>query len=102
MKIVVPEWVLDCIKAKSLVDETKYVPVNDPETQSQSILTPDNDGVTTGAVVNTSVERITHTPSSLLSPQSPAVSKLKKLSGDNKGKIYHEQTRKPCFLAMFS
>ena len=86
MKIVVPEWILDCIKAKTLLDESKYTPVNTPETQSQSILTPDNHGETTGAVVNASV--VTETPSSLLSPESPAVSKLKKLSGDNKGNIY--------------
>ncbi|CAB3993743.1 Hypothetical predicted protein [Paramuricea clavata] len=84
VKIVIPEWILDCIKAKTLLDESKYAPVNDPETQSQSILTPDNHGETTGAVVNAGIERVTETPSSLLSPESPAVSKLKKLSADNK------------------
>lgn len=87
VKIVVPEWILDCIKAKALLDESKYVPVSDPETQSQSILTPDNQGETTGAIVNTSVERVAATPSSLMSPESPARSKLKKSSGPNQGNV---------------
>ncbi|XP_028393848.1 PAX-interacting protein 1-like [Dendronephthya gigantea] len=85
VKIVVPEWILDCIKAKALLDESKYVPVSDPEAQSQSILTPDNHGETTGVVVSTGIERAVAAPSSLLSPDSPAGSKLRKSSGTSKG-----------------
>jgi hypothetical protein len=59
------------------------MPVNNPDTQSQSILTPDNHGETTGAVVN-ATGVVTETPSSLLSPESPAVSRLKKVSGEGK------------------
>ena len=87
VKIVVPEWVLDCIKANKILDELKYTPGPDDETQSQSILTPDNQGETTGAVVNAKVESVAQTPSSMLSPESPAVTKMKKLSGENKGEV---------------
>ena len=91
VKIVIPEWILDCIKANKLLDESKYAPVPDEETQSQSILTPGNHGETTGAVVNAIVESVAQTPSSMLSPESPAVSKIKKLDGKNRGEVMRNQ-----------
>ena len=86
VKIVIPEWIIDCIKANKLLDESEYAPVNDPDTQNESILTPDNQGETTGAVVNTKAEIVSATPSTLMSPESPAVSMLKKISSDKNGK----------------
>lgn len=79
VKIVIPNWVVDCIKAKKLLDESKYAPVHaaEPGSKSDSILTPDNNGQTTGVVINANIEKAKETPSSLLSPESPSTMKLK-------------------------
>ena len=91
VKIVIPDWIVDSIKANTLLDESMYTPVYDPIiSQSQSILTPDNQGQTTGAVVTANVEMVLDTPSSMLSPESPALLKLKKLSSENKGTVVLE------------
>lgn len=82
VKIVIPDWVVDSIKAKTLLDESNYAPVKEIEAgaASESILTPDNDGQTTGATVNTKTKLAT--PSTLLSPESPSILKLKKALED--------------------
>ena len=75
-----PDWVVDCIKAKKLLDESSYAPVQaaKPGSKSDSILTPDNNGQTTGVAINANIENAKATPSSLLSPESPSSMKLKK------------------------
>ena len=77
---------MDSIKAKTLLDESNYAPVKEIEAgaASESILTPDNDGQTTGATVNTKTKLAT--PSTLLSPESPSILKLKKALEDTNGK----------------
>lgn len=79
VKIVIPDWVVDCIKAKKLLDESSYAPVQaaKPVSKSDSILTPDNNGQTTGVVINANIEKDKATPSSLLSPESPSSMTLK-------------------------
>ena len=91
IKIVTPSWVTDCIKNKEKLDEAEYLPSEEDDNKTDSILTPDSNGKTTSVSMAvssshnvllavtassptvSSPKATTTLPSALMSPVSPVV-----------------------------
>lgn len=86
IKIVTPSWIIDSIKENKIQDEAKYAPCiaeTKTQTETSSLLTPDDNDRTTTTPLSASIAQETSTPvaasskmlvtlpSTLLSPVSP-------------------------------